>query len=224
MPGLQKDLHAFSTKPQSGTGKGGSDRAGIGRTYPPNWHRPNASGQPQHGSQRTKKGAQRVESQPLALVAAPDEDVVEIDEICVRLTPSLWLWIAVSRRVGQVLGFALGRRDQETLALCWSDVPPDYVDKPIATDGYETYGRFFDSIGRARQHTAWAKGSGQTSKAESLSTKWRQRHSGLVRRCCGTSRRMENDLLERFFLRTAQHNQGCQKRWERQQRTTLKDQ
>ena len=167
-------------------------------------------------------GAQRVESRPaLARIAAPPDDVIEIDEICVRLTPSLWLWIAISRKTGQVLGFAIGQRDAATLALCWSDVPPDYRDKPVKTDGYATYAGFFESRGRAGQHTACAKGSGKTSKAEGLNTKWRQRQSGLARRACGTSRRIETDLVERFFLLVEQHNEHCLKQWERQQRTML---
>jgi len=131
-----------------------------------------------------------------------------MDELCVRLSPSLWLWLAVSRKLGQVLGFAFGRRDKETLALCWSDVPADYRDKPVVTDGLETYPSFFS----AQQHRAVEKGSGQTSVVESLNTKWRQRHSGLVRRSCGVSRRIEDDLVERFFLLVEQHNDDCVKR------------
>ena len=65
-----------------------------------------------------------------------------MDELCVRKSPSLWLWVAVSRKLRQVLGFALGYRDKETLALCWSDVPQDYQDKPVVTDGYQTYTGF----------------------------------------------------------------------------------
>jgi len=56
--------------------------------------------------------------------------------------------VAASRKVGQVLGFAFGRRDRATLALCWSDVPgpytdyQDYQDKPLITDGYATYATY----------------------------------------------------------------------------------
>ena len=142
-----------------------------------------------------------------------------MDELCVRLTPSLWLWIAASRKVGQVLGFALGRRDRDTLGLCWSDVPADYKDKPVVTDGYAAYKSFF----APNQHRAIDKGNGEigeTSLVESLNTKWRQRQSGLVRRSCGVSRRIETDLVERFFLLVEQHNLGCQRHWERDRQTT----
>ena len=152
-------------------------------------------------------------------MAAPQDDVIEMDELCVRLTPSLWLWIAASRKVRQVLGFAFGRRDRATLALCWSDVPADYQHKPVVTDGYATYTSFF----RPEQHRAIDKGAGEigeTSVVESLNTKWRQRQSGLVRRSCGVSRRIETDLVERFFLLVEQHNIIRQRHWEREQKTT----
>ena len=154
-----------------------------------------------------------------------------MDELCVRLTPSLWLWIAASRKVRQVLGFAFGQRDRATLALCWSDVPADYQDKPVVTDGYATYTSFF----RPEQHRAIDKGAGEigeTSVVESLNTKWRQRQSGLVRRCCsetrvrvgGVSRRIETDLVERFFLLVEQHNLARQRQWERSHKTMQSDQ
>ena len=137
--------------------------------------------------------------------------MIEIDELCVRKSPSLWLWIAISRKLGQVLGFAFGQRDRETLALCWSDVPADYQNKPVVTDGFETYQSFF----AAQQHRAVEKGSGQTSIVEAHNTKWRQRQSGLARRSCGVSRRIETDLIERFFLLVEQHNGHCVTRAEK---------
>ena len=96
----------------------------------------------------------------------------------------------------------------------------DYRDKPVVTDGYGTNQSFF----APEQHRAVMKGSGETSMVESLNTKWRQRQSGLVRRSCGVSRRIETDLLERFFLLVEQHNSHSQARWKRQQITTQSDQ
>jgi IS1 family transposase len=143
-----------------------------------------------------------------------------MDELCVRRSPSLWLWLAVSRRTRQVLGFAFGKGDRDTLGLCWSDVPHDYRDRPVLTDHFGAYRAFFC----AQQHRPCDKGAGQTSIVESLNTKWRQRQSGLVRRSCGVSRRIETDLIERFFLLVEQHNRDCLSRWEKQHRTTHSDQ
>jgi len=152
---------------------------------------------------------------PLATVAAPQDEVVEMDEICLRQSPPLWLWIGVSRRVGQVLGFALGDRTDEMLALVWSDVPADYRDKPVRTDHWGAYTRFFASF-PAGQHRGCDKGSGETSRAEAWNTKWRQRQSALVRRSCGVSERIADDIFERYLILAGQHNQECAKRWNSQ--------
>ncbi len=147
--------------------------------------------------------------------------MIEIDELCIRQTPSLWLWTAVSRKLGQILGFAIGKRDYETLALCWSDVPPDWRDKLVVTDGLATYQAFFPS----EQHRVVEKGSGETSMIESINTKWRQRQSGLARRSCGAGRRIPNDLLERAFLLVEQHNNiEAPKRLMKKHYTTQSDQ
>jgi len=153
-------------------------------------------------------------------VPAPEDDVIEMDEICVRQSPPLWLWIAVSRRVGQVLGFALGDRTDAMLALCWSDVPADYQDKPVRTDHWGAYARFFASFA-AGQHQACDKGTGETSRVESWNTKWRQRQSGLVRRSCGVCERIADDVLERFLLLTAQHNGQCAQQWKKHQKQAI---
>lgn len=153
---------------------------------------------------------------------APEGDAIEIDEVCIRVTPSLWLWTAVSRLVGQVLGCVIGDRSDAMLAIVWADVGGTYRDKPVFTDGLGAYGRFFD----VDQHTVCDKGSGLTSKVESLNTKWRQRQSGLVRRSCGVHPRIEDDLVERFFILVERHNEECAKQWKRRQLeklTTLKN-
>lgn len=145
--------------------------------------------------------------------------MIEIDELCIRQTPSLWLWTATSRKLRQVLGFAIGPRDYNTLALCWSDVPEGWRDKPVVTDGLATYQAFFPE----EQHRVVDKGSGETSIAESINTKWRQRQSGLVRHSCGASRRIQDDLLERAFLLVEQHNSidAPRKLMKKQQTTQL---
>jgi len=154
-------------------------------------------------------------------VPAPPNDVIEIDEVCIRVTPSLWLWIAVFRQVGQVLGFVIGNRTDAMLALCWSDVPQDYRDKPVCTDHWGAYGRFFAG---SQQHEACNKGSGKTSYSEGWNTKWRQRQSGLsglVRRSCGVYVGIETDLVERFLLLVEGHNCERARRWNRRHTTVI---
>jgi IS1 family transposase len=150
-------------------------------------------------------------------VPAPQDDAIEIDELCIRVSASLWLWTAVSRKVRQVVGFVIGERTDPMLRLVWSDVPADYRDKPVYSDYLGAYARFFPEA----PHHPCEKGSGLTSLVEGLNTKWRQRHAqrapGLVRHACGVHRKREDDIIERFFLLIEEHNQQAAKQWERQQ-------
>ena len=158
----------------------------------------------------------------MATVPAPEGDAIEIDEVCIRQSPSLWLWTAVSRLVGQVLGCVIGDRSDAMLSIVWADVGSAYRDKPVFTDGLGAYSRFFT----ANQHTVCDKGSGLTSKVEALNTKWRQRQSGLVRRSCGVHPKIEDDLVERFFILVERHNEECERRWKKWQMsqvTTLRN-
>ncbi len=124
--------------------------------------------------------------------------------------------MGVFRKTRQVLALALGERTDQTFARAWAQVPADYQSRPVYTDHWGAYARLLP----AGQHHPCDKGSGLTSIVESLNTKWRQRQSGLARRSCGVSRRIENDLVERFFLLVEQHNIARQRQWESAQETT----
>ena len=57
----------------------------------------------------------------------PSEEVVEYDEICVRKSPGLWLWLAIARKTRMVLGFILAdRSDASFLRLRDEEVPPAF--------------------------------------------------------------------------------------------------
>ena len=101
------------------------------------------------------------------------------------------------------------------LPILWGDVPADYRDKPVYTDGWGAYKRFFPTW----QHHPSEKGSGETNHSEGWNTKWRQRQSGLVRESCGVHAGIEDDLVERFLIMVSGHNQQCQRRWLRHQAT-----
>ena len=136
-------------------------------------------------------------------------DALEIDELCLRQSPPLWVWVIVSRQVGQVLGFMFGDRTDLMLKDAWSDVPADWQERSVFTDGWGAYARFFPS----GQHTVCEKGSGGTSHAEGWNTKWRQRQSGLTRKSCGVCHGIIDDLYERFLILVAEHNQHQKRRW-----------
>ena len=151
--------------------------------------------------------------------------MIEGDEICLRQSPALWLWIGISRKVGHVLGFDLGDRTDAALPRLWKDVAPDYQSKAIDTDGWGAYARFFASV-PCGTHTVCDKGSGRTSRIEAFNTKCRQRQSAIVRRSCGTWTGITDDIVERFTIFAERHNRQCFRKWEarqKQQATMLTD-
>ena len=155
----------------------------------------------------------------------------EVDEICIRKSPSQWLWaeqcacgalswISVSRFVGQVTGFVLGDRSKGTLKRMWEDVPEAYRTVPVCTEHLAAYQQFFP----AAQHEHCDKRSGKsrhfaakfdTSIVEAMNTKWRQRQSGLVRRSCGVWKGIETDITDRFMILLERHNQERIAKWKR---------
>jgi IS1 family transposase len=151
----------------------------------------------------------------------PEGDVIEMDELCVRVSPALWLWGAMSRSVGSVLAFvvadrtdgALERLLREEMPLGWRDADAAPT-RPVCTDFLGAYARLLP----AGSHEACDKGSGKTSRVEALNTLWRQRQSGLARKSCGVSRRITQDLTERFLLLADWHNRRCLEKWEKAQR------
>ena len=150
---------------------------------------------------------------PQPPVVAPEGDVIEFDELCLRQSPPLWLWVCVSRQTRRVLGAALGGRTDETLLRAWAQVPLDYRGRPVYTDHWGAYSRLLP----AGQHHLCDKGAGLTSIVESLNTKWRQCQSGLVRRSCGVHPRIADDLFERFRLLVDEHNRQSARQWQRRQ-------
>lgn len=70
-----------------------------------------------------------MEQEGITTVPAPEEDAIEMDELCIRVSPSLWLWIAVSRLLGQIVGFAIGGRTDAIKRPASRRPPLDTPDK-----------------------------------------------------------------------------------------------
>lgn len=105
-----------------------------------------------------------------------------------------------------MLGFVLSDRSDASLErLMTEEVPPLFWETPSCSDAWGAYRRLLPED----LHTICDKGSGKTSIVEGLNTKWRQRQSGLVRKSCGVSWRIFDDLFERFLILLYQHNLQC---------------
>ncbi len=53
------------------------------------------------------------------LLEACKGDAIEIDELCIRKKGSLWLWMARSRKTGQILAAIMGNRSRLMLERLW---------------------------------------------------------------------------------------------------------
>jgi IS1 family transposase len=92
--------------------------------------------------------------------------------LCIRFSPWLWLWSAVSHRTQLVLGFVIDDRTDTALnRLLEEELHPAWRDVPIKTDGWEAYRRLLP----LEQHEVCAKASGKTSIAEALNCNRRMR-------------------------------------------------
>jgi IS1 family transposase len=146
----------------------------------------------------------------------PPGDWVEMDELCVRLSPSLWLWVAVSHLTRLVLGFVVADRSDAALSrLVEEELHWAWRDALVRTDGWEGYQRLLP----AERHQVCSKGSGLTSIVEALNCKWRQTQSALARKSCGVSRDIVDDVTERFVIAVDRHNRRCLDHWNRHQAT-----
>ncbi len=108
----------------------------------------------------------------------------------------VWLWLAVERSSGLVVGFHIGERNQESALGLWLSIPKALREKALVfTDDLAAYAAVF----APGQHQA--EGKKQTTKIERLNNTLRQRCSRLVRKTLSFSKCWQNHFLAiRFFL------------------------
>lgn len=108
----------------------------------------------------------------------------------------VWLWLAVERRTGLVVGFHLGERDTEGAQGLWLSIPQRLREKALVfTDGLEAYGAVFEK----GQHQP--EGKKETTRMERLNNTLRQCCARLVRKTLSFSRSWQNHYLAiRYFL------------------------
>ena len=136
-----------------------------------------------------------------------------MDELLIRFQRRRqyrYLWLAISRRTRQVIGFWIGDRSFQSLWNFWFSLPASYRRKLVYTDFYEAYATLF----RPWQHRPCDKGCGGTSLVEGLNNKWRSRVSGLVRRTVCV--RYEEDLKQRLWIVIQKHNRLCKRIFEKE--------
>jgi IS1 family transposase len=90
-----------------------------------------------------------------------------------------WIWIALDAETREVVGVAMGSRDESGARALWKSLPEDYRRRAFCyTDFWKAYAKVIPS----EQHEAVGKESGKTSLVERFNNTARQRISRLVRK------------------------------------------
>jgi insertion element IS1 protein InsB len=127
-------------------------------------------------------------------------DILELDEawsfVCQRCNKR-WLWTALCRRTRQIVGVAIGERDEATCRRLWQSIPAAYRRCRLYSDFLQAY----QAVLPKRTHHPVGKGTGQTSHQERWFLTLRQRLARFVRKTLSFSKSERNhELITRWFI------------------------
>jgi IS1 family transposase len=102
-----------------------------------------------------------------------------------------WIWLAIDRDTREIIGVAVGARDEATARQLWGSLPAVYRQCAVCySDFWDAYACVLPS----KRHRPVGKESGQTSHIERLNNTLRQRISRLVRKTLSFSKKVENHI------------------------------
>jgi IS1 family transposase len=102
-----------------------------------------------------------------------------------------WVWLALDRDTREIVGVAIGARDEATARQLWESLPAVYRQCAVCySDFWDAYACVLPS----KRHRPVGKASGQTSHIERLNNTLRQRISRLVRKALSFSKKVENHI------------------------------
>lgn len=102
-----------------------------------------------------------------------------------------WVWLALDATTREIVGLAIGARDEIAAEQLWQSLPSVYRQCAICyTDFWTAYGTVLPS----KRHRAVGKETGKTSYVERFNNTLRQRVSRLVRKTLSFSKSLENHI------------------------------
>lgn len=102
-----------------------------------------------------------------------------------------WIWLAMDRDTGEIVGVATGDRSHKTAQQLWDSLPAVYRQCAVSyTDFWEAYKLVFPRC----RHRQVGKETGQTNQIERLNCTLRQRVSRLVRKTLSFSKKVANHI------------------------------
>lgn len=118
--------------------------------------------------------------------------IIECDELWSFVKSkenAVYIWLAIERKTGQILGVHLGDRSRDSARQFWNSLPQEYQDNAtVYTDLWVSY----QEVIPLQQHQPSLKGSGQTNHLERFNNTLRQRCSRLVRKTLSFSKNFFN--------------------------------
>lgn len=102
-----------------------------------------------------------------------------------------WLWLALDRDTREIVGVAVGARNQATAQALWASLPPVYRQCAIC---YSDFWAAYTKVLPSKRHRAVGKASGQTNHVERVNNTLRQRIGRLVRKTLAFSKKLANHM------------------------------
>ncbi len=132
----------------------------------------------------------------------PHAYTLELDELwsfVTKKTNKVWIWLALCRKTRQIVGYALGDRDEVTCRKLWRSIPARYRRGACYTDFWEAY----KAVIPVTKHRPVGKETGQTAHIERFNNTLRQRLARFVRKTLSFSKsqKMHEVCLKLFIWR-----------------------
>ena len=100
----------------------------------------------------------------------------------------VWVWIALERETGRIVGLAFGDRSSETCGELWHSLPADYRKRAVL---YSDFWPAYAEVLPDKRHRTVGKETGQTAHIERFNNTLRQRCPNLVRKTLSFSKDKE---------------------------------
>jgi insertion element IS1 protein InsB len=102
-----------------------------------------------------------------------------------------WVWLAIDRDTGEIVGVFIGSRERESAQALWESLPPVYRQCAVS---YTDFWASYETVIPSKRHRAVGKGTGKTNRIERFNCTLRQRVSRLVRKTLSFSKKLENHI------------------------------
>jgi len=102
-----------------------------------------------------------------------------------------WIWLALNRERGEIVGMAIGSRTKATARKLWASLPAVYRQCAVS---YTDFWHAYVAVLPSKRHRPCEKGSGQTNHIERFNNTLRQRCSRLVRKTLSFSKKLDNHI------------------------------